>query len=891
MTMGQVTARLAAALGDRYVIERELGTGGMATVYLARDRKHEREVAVKVLHPDLAAVLGAERFLSEIKTTANLQHPHILALHDSGEADGFLYYVMPFVQGESLRAHLTREKQLPLEEAVRIGQEVAAALSHAHSHGVVHRDIKPENILLQSGHALVADFGIALAVQQAGGHRLTHTGLSLGTPQYMAPEQAMAERTIDLRADIYALGAVVYEMLTGEPPFTGATMQTVIAKVMTERPIPPTRVRDTVPPGVEAAVLKALARLPADRFASAREFADALERPATTAGAWTTTAVAPIRTRRRAVTISVAAGLALLLLVAGWLGGQLTRSNPSTAVPSHLIVPVPDLRSSGGGAGGRKLALTPDGSTLVYMAATPSGNHPMVRRFHLLEAVPLKEVYDLSRLAPATDGAILGLIGDRLTRIPLVGGIPIAGPVIGTQFFAPHPDGSIWLTRPPYTRLERIAPQGNADSLEVRFADLPNLRLLQILDDGGTAILTQFQPGAPAGLCFVMDLRTGQRSALPETSVRDARYTSGFLVYVNRSNALFAVALDPRSRRTIGVPVRIADSVAGGDQGIAQLAVAPNGTVAYIPLDELSLVFVDRAGNERRAHADLHNYHAPRFSPDGRRVAVDFMGTDDTRDVWILDPEQNSLQRASFSKGADVGGHDPTWTPDGRYLSYLVQRDSVWQVFRTRASGGAPPESLFARRGGLAFTGLWLPDGSALIPVTGVGGEDIAIVRNGGHGAIEPLVATPDVVEYAPAPSPDGRWLAFVSDKSGPGRWEVYLRGLGNDPTEIKVSQNGGAEPVWSPVRSRDGWELFYRRGGDRDELMSARIEERPTPHVTERHTLFSISDIVTGGNHANYDVSPDARTFVMVRSNPKARIVVIQNLPALVDRLGGNTP
>jgi serine/threonine protein kinase len=211
---------LSTALADRYCLEREIGQGGMATVYLAEDLRHARRVAVKVLHPDLAAALGAERFLAEIKTTANLQHSHILALHDSGAAGGFLYYVMPFVEGESLRQRLERERQLPMDDALRFAREVADALGYAHARGVIHRDIKPENILLQGGHALVADFGIALAVQTAGGKRMTQTGLSLGTPQYMSPEQAMGERTIDARSDIYALGAVTYEMLTGDPPFT-----------------------------------------------------------------------------------------------------------------------------------------------------------------------------------------------------------------------------------------------------------------------------------------------------------------------------------------------------------------------------------------------------------------------------------------------------------------------------------------------------------------------------------------------------------------------------------------------------------------------------------------------------------------------------------------------
>ena len=259
-----------SALADRYRIERELGQGGMATVYLAHDIRHDRKVALKVLRPELAAVIGAERFLAEIRTTANLQHPHILPLFDSGTVDGTVFYVMPLVAGESLRARIARERQLPIEEAIRISREVASALDYAHRQGVIHRDIKPENILLHDGQALVADFGIALAVSSAGGSRLTETGLSLGTPHYMSPEQAMGERQLDARTDVYALGAVLYEMLVGEPPFTGPTAQVILAKAMTERPVAPHVIRDTVPAGVETAVLKALAKLPADRFRDRR---------------------------------------------------------------------------------------------------------------------------------------------------------------------------------------------------------------------------------------------------------------------------------------------------------------------------------------------------------------------------------------------------------------------------------------------------------------------------------------------------------------------------------------------------------------------------------------------------------------------------------------------
>src|SRR6266508_2061412 len=246
--MSDSLQRLTAALSDRYRIERELGSGGMAAVYLAQDIKHDRRVAVKVLRPELAAVIGAERFLAEIKTTANLQHSHILPLHDSGSVDGFLFYVMPYIDGESLRDRLNRERQLPVNETVRLATEIASALDYAHRHGVVHRDIKPENILLHDGSALVADFGIALAVSTAGGSRMTETGMSLGTPHYMSPEQAMGEREIGPRSDVYALGAITYEMLAGDPPFLGSTAQASGAKVVTEEAPPLTAAGDTVPP-------------------------------------------------------------------------------------------------------------------------------------------------------------------------------------------------------------------------------------------------------------------------------------------------------------------------------------------------------------------------------------------------------------------------------------------------------------------------------------------------------------------------------------------------------------------------------------------------------------------------------------------------------------------
>src|SRR5713101_8009531 len=323
------TARLTTALAGRYAIERELGAGGMATVYLARDLKHDRDVALKVLRPELAAVLGAERFLQEIHISARLDHPHILTLIDSGECNGFLWYVLPYVRGESLREKLTREKQLSLEEAVRIATQVASALDYAHRHGVVHRDIKPDNILLHEGEAVVADFGIALAVREAGGPRLTESGLSLGTPQYMSPEQATGGRELDARSDVYSLAAVVYEMLTGEPPHTGPTVQAVIAKLLTERPTRIRTVRDTVPEGIDTAVAKALAKVPADRFGGAAEFATALAVPGAGPGAgWPR--------RRMVVAASLAGAVALAALAVLW--------HPWRR-PARAALAVPDVAS------------------------------------------------------------------------------------------------------------------------------------------------------------------------------------------------------------------------------------------------------------------------------------------------------------------------------------------------------------------------------------------------------------------------------------------------------------------------------------------------------------------------------------------------------------------
>ena len=365
--------RLTTQLADRYRIERELGSGGMATVYLAYDVRHARRVALKVLKPELSAVIGAARFLAEIKTTANLHHPHILSLHDSGEVDGTVYYVMPFVDGESLRDRLAREKQLPIADAIRISTAVADALQYAHAHGVIHRDVKPENILLQDGHAVVADFGIALAARSADS-RMTETGMSLGTPHYMSPEQAMGERDLDARTDVYALGCVLYEMLTGQPPFTGPTAQSIVAKVITERAAPPSALRSTVNEPLDDAVLTALEKLPADRFESAAKFASAItESAAAPRGARAHQRAADDRPRaRRTVAMALALIAVSVLAAAGWMKARAGGASAGPAVYDAALADSAALSFAGPvgqlgyGLATTNISISADGAFAVY---------------------------------------------------------------------------------------------------------------------------------------------------------------------------------------------------------------------------------------------------------------------------------------------------------------------------------------------------------------------------------------------------------------------------------------------------------------------------------------------------------------------------------------------
>ena len=890
--MSDAATRLSIALADRYRVERELGAGGMATVYLAEDLKHRRRVAIKVLRPELAAVIGADRFLREIETIAGLQHPHILGLIDSGEVNGTAYYVMPFVEGESLRDRLVRERQLPVPDAVRIATEVAGALDYAHRHGVIHRDIKPENILLHDGQALVADFGIALAASKVGGDRMTETGMSLGTPQYMSPEQAMGEREITARSDVYALGAMTYEMLAGEPPFTGPTAQAIVAKIVASEPVPLSGLRKSVPPHVEDAVLTALEKIPADRFASASAFAAALAGAGTaTAGRTGRTRVAVAASRRRRLLWpAVAAALAVVGL-AGWLRPWSAPTTSSDVPPTQLALLLPDLGGAGTGLQ-HQIEITPDGASLLYVALV-DGNTRTKRigldgsEGRVLEGVPT----NLADYSVSPDGSAFTASSGQTGAVfryaisgsggkPLPRGVPWGTRGVWAS------DGAYWMSDISSNDLG-ITRVSASDSVTRPFGKLnADHVLMQVLPGDRSALAIKQPVGIASGPVMLLDLRTGESRVLIDETVTEVRYTAGHLVYVLADGSLQAAPFDLGASRLTGPAVTLASGVTLTGGGVAQFAVAPNGTVAFVVDAGRTVVVTDRQGAGRTVMEAIRNYHHPRFSPDGRRIAVDFTGPEG-RDVWILGLSDGALTRATF----DRDGHDATWSRDGRTLAYTSFRNRVFGVHRIVPGSTESADSLLTSPG-LAYTGVWLRDGSALVTVgqslRPESNLDIGILRNGGRGPLEPLVATRFIEQY-PAVSRDDQWLAFTSNQSG--REEVYVRRLEGGGDQIQVSVGGGTEPVWSPQSEL----LYYRGTTDADSradpmIMAATLATRPALTVVSRRALFSASGLVTANPHGNFDLSPDGNSFTFVRANPSSRVMIIQNLPAMVAtrRAGG---
>jgi len=858
--------RLTIALADRYRLERELGQGGMATVYLAQDIRHNRKVAVKVLRPELAAVIGAERFLSEITTTANLQHPHILPLFDSGESDGFLFYVMPYVEGETVRDRIRREKQLPVADAVRIATEVAAALDYAHRHSVIHRDIKPENILLHDGSALVADFGIALAVSTAG-TRMTETGMSLGTPHYMSPEQAMGEREITARSDVYALGCVLYEMLTGDPPFTGSTAQAIVARVVTETPRPMLPQRQTIPAHVEAAVLTSLQKLPADRFKTAAEFAEALSDRQYTSSA--TAAMAGAPQRRRSLSTFGPWALAAVALVAGLGIGARLLARPTPVPPLRLSVPVPAE------APPVALRLSPDGRTLAYILGQGDRLAIYTRPLDGLRARRLEGTDDAFSIAFSPDGQSIAFIGTNggARKIPLAGGAPVAIPLengaglTGIEFAGP--DHFIVATQ---GALATLAPNGMLTpfALPDSFTGQTAWAVDQVLPDGW--VLARYWQSPPTGPVVAIDPASGKRVRILDGNIAWAGYADGMLTWVLPDGTLFAAPWDPGDKKPVGPGTPLGATVLSILGFLPPVTVGPGG-LAYVPTQPRALVRVSRTGRSTVLLGTDRTYHNPRVAPDGRRVSVDF--TDQERDVWLFDIADSTLTRFGF----DSTAHDAEWWPDGSGLIFAVIRNGIIGEYGRRFDKGGRADSVFMGPEQISIHSITRDQRTGIGVVIEGSAFDIVSVPLGGPGTLDTLLGT-RYSEGWPAISPDERWFAYQSDESG--RMEVYLRAWPSLGSKVQVSQNGGTEPVWS----RDGRELFYRSGGGAEpNLVSASIVGG---RVQSRTELFSVGRYEFSTPHRNYDIFPDGNSFVFVRQGTpgqQAEVVYLQNLRGLMER------
>jgi Tol biopolymer transport system component len=870
-----IPTELLAALADRYRVERQLGRGGMATVYLARDVKHDRLVAIKLLHPELAAVLGAERFLAEIRTTASLQHPHILPLFDSGDVGGQLFYVMPFVDGETLRSRLDRETQLPLTDAIQVAREIADALAYAHDRGVIHRDVKPENILLQGGHALVADFGIALAVQHAGGHRMTQTGLSLGTPQYMAPEQATGEKAVDGRADIYALGAVCYEMLMGEPPFTGPTPQAIIARVLTDTPRSIRATRGTVPAHVEWAITRAMEKLPADRWASAQQFSNALSDAGVMTRAGITTAPAdalssrglPIRTPI-AVAGAVAAATACIAIGA-FLHSRIASPAEPQRTPVRFAIALDSNQALGGP---NAIAISPDGRTIVYAAATAGGWRKLfVRPVDELKAREIPGTEGAADPFFSPDGRTVGFTSGEgaaftLKKVSIGGGAPVALAKLDGTF-----QGASWTRADTIVlsfrnTIATVAAAGGAlrtvgvvDSAAGETGQTTPL----LLSDGKSVLYSSRSGRDRANARIgVASLLGGKPRRLEIAGTMPLAVVDGIFIYVATNGVVNGVAFDQQRVVVTGAPVPLID-VADGNS-VLSARIAPSGSLIYTSGTVASEArLIDLHGNGRGLIPGFRGYSHPRFSPDGKRLALTVNG-----DIFIYDITAETLTPLTTDGATNDRAE---WTSDGKRLVFPtnVGNGAGNQTIRIRSADlSGPAEDLFHQSGiGIGEAMISPNNQYLLIRVSGGKGyrEDIVYRQISGDTTLKPLVVTP-FNDYGPRISPDGKWVAYSSDASGTDQiWVTPMPGPG---PHYQVSTNGGQQPVWS----RDGKKIFFTHG---DQLQSVTVTFSPF-QVTARETL-PITGIGGSRVHANYDIAPDGQHFVVFKHNgPSTSAVVV---------------
>lgn len=855
---------LQEALNDRYVLRERIASGGMAAVYRADDLRHRRDVAVKVLSystpPMSSTAAHQQRFLDEIRVTAGLQHPNLMAVFDSGAAAGLFFYVMPFVDGETLRQRLRRTGPLSLDAALRVVRGVAGALDHAHARGVVHRDLKPENILLRDEQPIVCDFGIALATAALDSSRRTESGVMIGTPQYMSPEQASGATLIDARTDVYSLAVILYEMLVGDPPHLASTAQGVLAKVRAEKPTSVHSLRDAIPGTVSQVIDRALAKQPADRFPSASSFVSALDDASR--GSPPAHAASTRQPHRASRVAAIAVAAAGVLAAAVMFATRRDTAPPPSGAPASRFVITPVANA----AIGRAPTITPDGSAIVYAGSAASGRQLFVRRVNELEARTIAGPRGALNTWVSPDGTRIAFTtsDDRLTVIGIDGRNmhDVAGvfrysdaawmndSVLVFDSFGQL--GLSWVsssggTPLPLTRLDTLrhdtvhqTPLAIGDGRSIVFVAVRNRAGpgAQI----GDLSLVRFEPGTTQPIAYTP---LGLQAAQP------FGYVDGWLLYVSADGrTVMAAQLDVATGVVSGKPIPVLEQEGGG---IERVRLASNGTLLYTRRvqPKNAPVLVDSAGVATPIIRGLSGgFMNPRISPDGRRIVVQG-ATQDGNDAFVFDLATGTQTRVT--RAGNVLG--PAWRADGQRLVYASTRegqDAIWSsvvnsdgnATRIAAAPGAFAASparagdvvLFQRR----TRGVW----SIWQAPPAAGQPAIPIVQG-------------EFDAFMPSLSPDGRWLAYASSESG--RYEIYLRPFPEPGAAMQVSRDGGTEPLWSP----DGRRIFYR--ADR-KMMAAAITSGVSPAVSERRALFT--DVFDGDMpmpHRNYDVMPDGRKFVMI--------------------------
>lgn len=861
-------AVLKRAVEDRYRIDGELGAGGMATVYRAHDIKHNRRVAIKMLHPELSALLGAERFLSEIRTTAALQHPHILPLFDSGVVDGLLYYVMPLVEGDTLRERLTRETQLPVAEAVRIAVQIAGALDYAHRHGVIHRDIKPENILLHEGNAMVADFGIALAVEHAGGQRVTQTGLSLGTPRYMSPEQAMGEKAITARSDVYALGVVTYEMLTGEPPFTGSSAQIIVARVLTEEPRGIVAQRKHVPVAVEATVLTALEKLPADRFASADEFALALKDAALTGTGPVRAVTGSARRSPRLAVVGVVATAAVgcALLVWGWMRLQ---SVPPTVL--RFAIPLPrNVSAASDQLPGSNITISPDGEVVVFAGHDADGTRWLyVRSLNDLTPHVLAGTRGAAQPFFSPDGRWLGFWSEgQMRKLGIEGGVsqPVAAmpAYIGASWTTDetivYSDAGVLYTIPSAGGERTLIARPDTAQGETHRVDPV------ALPDGDHVLYMSAGASGVGNLRIgIVSLSTRSSRLLDVVGTYPLGVLSGRLIYASRDNTLQAVSFDASAGRVSGSPTVVQTDVDLGPRGAAKAALSASGTLVYRGGGrESRVVLADGRGAVQPVLSEARAYLYPRFSPDGQRIALT-IDAGIRSDVWVYDQQSKTSTRLTST---GLTNDRAEWSPDGARVLYRTDASKNGSIWWRPADLSGPAVPLLLQPGTNIFEGVITPDNRSIVYQVNTSGSEIWSRSLSGDTTPHAIAAITRGGSQARV-SPNGRWVAFVSSESGAA--QVFVQPFPGPGAAVQVSQHGGSEPVWA----RDGRRIVYR--GNK-KFVAASVTAGATFSVSSRTVLFDDSFVLAVAPHANYDVSLDGARLLVLEAVEDRQLILVRN-------------